>query len=139
MQLFFGKAGCNGCHVPPLLGGTGFANVGTGMQKPKPDWGRFEVTGREEDRGAFKVPILREIAATAPYMHDGSLNTLQQVVEQYDRGSTRTLPDGSPNRWLDPRIRPLNLTAQEKKDLVEFLNALSGEGWQHAKEPDQFP
>jgi cytochrome c peroxidase len=139
LQLFFGKAGCNGCHAPPNFGGTGFANTGTGMQKPQPDWGRFAVTGRDEDRGAFKVPTLREIAGTAPYMHDGSLNTLEEVVEQYDRGGTRTLADGSPNHWLDPRIRPLTLTAQEKKDLVEFLHALSGEGWQHAKEPDQFP
>lgn len=109
------------------------------MDQRSPDWGRFAVTGREEDRGAFKAPTLREIAATAPYMHDGSLNTLEEVVEYYNKGGMRTLHDGGPNRWLDPRIRPLNLTAQEKADLVEMLKALSGEGWQHAQEPEQFP
>lgn len=61
------------------------------------------------------------------------------VVEFYNRGGTRTLHDGSPNRWLDRRIRPLNLSGQEKADLVQFLESLSGEGWRHAQEPEQFP
>jgi cytochrome c peroxidase len=139
MQLFFGRARCSGCHAGPNLGGEGFANTGVGMAKPAPDWGRFEVTRREEDRGAFKTPTLREIAATAPYMHDGSLDTLEAVVEYYNRGGIRTLYDGRPNQWLDPRIQPLSLAAQEKADLVEFLRSLSGEGWQHVQEPKQFP
>jgi len=65
------------------------------------------------------VPTLREVARTAPYMHDGSLATLEEVVEFYDRG-------GNPNPYLDEDIRPLKLTAEEKSDLVEFLRLLSG-------------
>lgn len=139
MQLFFGKAECSSCHTGFNFSDGQFANTGIGMEQPNPDWGRYEVTKREADRGAFKTPTLREIVRTGPYMHDGSLNTLEEVVEFYDRGGTTKLHDGSPNQWLDPRIRPLNLTAPEKADLVEFLFALNGEGWQHAQEPEQFP
>ncbi|HEV3025765.1 MAG TPA: cytochrome-c peroxidase, partial [Pirellulales bacterium] len=69
---------------------------------------------------------------TGPYMHDGSLKTLEEVVEHYNKG-------GIKNPYLDRRIKPLNLTAQEKGDLVAFLKALSGEGWQQIKEPMRFP
>jgi cytochrome c peroxidase len=72
------------------------------------------VTGRESDRGAFKTPTLHDVARSAPYMHDGSLATLEDVVEFYDTG-------GRPNLNLDPDIRPLRLTADEKKALVRFL------------------
>lgn len=139
LQLFFGKARCNLCHAGPNLGGEQFANTGIGLEKQNPDWGRSEVTHREEDRGAFKTPTLRDIAGTAPYMHDGSLNTLEEVVEYYNQGGIQKLHDGSPNRWLDKRMQPLDLTQQEKADLVTFLRSLSGEGWQHAQAPDQFP
>ena len=71
------------------------------------------------DRGAFKTPTLREIACTAPYMHDGSLATLADVVELYDGG-------GHGNPHLDEEIRPLKLTGGEKDALVAFLQALSG-------------
>ena len=71
-------------------------------------------------RGDFKTPTLREIARTAPYMHDGSLNTLDDVVEFYDQG-------GRPNPELDPEIRPLRLSPNEKAQLVAFLRTLSGE------------
>ena len=77
------------------------------------------ITGKKEDQGAFKTPTLREIPQTAPYMHDGSLPTLEEVIEFYNRGA-------NPNPYLDPELRPLNLTTQEKRALVTFLRALSG-------------
>jgi len=80
----------------------------------------------------FKTPTLREIEHTAPYMHDGSLQTLEQVVDFYDKGGVK-------NKNLDENIKPLHLTGQEKKDLVAFLKALSGEGWQNVKAPASFP
>jgi cytochrome c peroxidase len=102
------------------------------MDKPMPDLGRYEVTKREEDKGAFKTPTLRDISRTAPYMHDGSLKTLEDVVEHYNKG-------GIKNPWLHQDVRPLNLSEQDKKDLVAFLKALDGEGWQHIKPPAEFP
>jgi cytochrome c peroxidase len=84
------------------------------------DEGRFAVTGRPEDHGAFRTPTVREVARTAPYMHDGSIPTPEDVIEHYDRG-------GVPNPQLDPEIRPLHLTAEEKHTLVAFLRALIGE------------
>ena len=80
--------------------------------------GRFQVTGVIADMGKFKTPTLRNIALTAPYMHDGSIKTLEEVVEYYDQG-------GEKNRFLDPAIFPLHLTDQEKKDLVDFMKALT--------------
>lgn len=82
--------------------------------------GRFRVTGRDDDVGAFKTPTLREVARTAPYMHDGSLATLAEVTAFYDRG-------GNPNPYLDREIHPLKLTGDEQQALIAFLRALSGE------------
>ena len=81
--------------------------------------GRFQVTGVISDVGKFKTPTLRDIALTAPYMHDGSVKTLAGVVEYYDQG-------GHANPFLDAAIFPLHLTDQEKKDLVAFMQALTG-------------
>jgi cytochrome c peroxidase len=82
------------------------------------DLGRYEVTGDPNDRWKFRTPSLRNVALTAPYMHDGSLTTLEEVVEFYDRG-------GIPNPTLDPKIRPLGLSPTEKKALVSFLRSLT--------------
>ena len=90
------------------------------------------MTKDPKDWGSFKTPTLREIERTAPYMHDGSLKTLEEVVEHYDKG-------GVPNKNLDERIKKLKLTDMEKKDLVAFLKALSGEGWQQIRPPQIFP
>jgi hypothetical protein len=106
--------------------------VGIGMDKPKPDLGRYVVTENEEDKGAFKTPTLREIDRTGPYMHDGRFRTLEDVIEHYDKG-------GIKNPYLDRRLKPLHLTAQDKTDLVAFLKALNGEGWQHVREPKEYP
>jgi len=84
------------------------------------DKGRYLVTGNEEDTGAFKTPTLREIEHTAPYMHNGSIETLEQVIEFYNRG-------GNPNPYLSDDILPLQLTDKEKRDLINFLRSLSGD------------
>ena len=127
-DVFFNKAACDSCHIGFNFTDASFANIGIGMDKKDPDLGRFLVTGRDEDRGAFKTPTLREIEHTGPYMHDGRYRTLEEVVDHYDKG-------GIKNEHLDQRMKPLKLTKQDKSDLVVFLKALSGEGWQHIKEP----
>ncbi len=132
LDVFFNKAKCDQCHFGINFTDGGFYNVGVSMDKPNPDLGRFDFTKREADKGAFKTPTLREIALTAPYMHDGSLATLEDVVEFYNKG-------GTPNPNLDQRMKKLNLTEQDKKDLVEFLKSLSGEGWRHAQPPKSLP
>lgn len=114
LKLFQGKAGCTSCHVGPNLTDERFHNTGVGS-----DEGRFKVTGNPADRGAIKTPTLREVSRGAPYMHDGSIYTLEEVVEHYDKG-------GRANRNLDPEIRPLHLSETEKKALARFLEALTG-------------
>ena len=117
-RLFVGRANCGVCHLAPLFTDHGFHN--TGVSWGSDDLGRMAVTGEEADRGAFKTPSLRNVALTAPYMHDGSIATLEEVIEHYDRG-------GTANPALDKEIAPLGLTAAEKRELVAFLEALTGE------------
>ena len=114
LDVFFNSAHCSACHSGHNFSDDAFHNIGVGINDEKPDEGRYVVTKLLGDRGAFKTPTLREIDRTAPYMHDGRLKTLEEVVEYYDRG-------GTPNPQLDEEIYPLNLTAQEKEDLVLFL------------------
>ncbi len=119
-ELYFGKASCSLCHVGEDLTDELFHNLGVGFDKDKPDLGRFDKTKVEADKGAFRTPSLRNIALTAPYMHDGSLRTLREVVEHYDKG-------GIANPWLSNKMVPLKLTEQEKQDLVRFMEeALTG-------------
>ncbi|MBP88416.1 MAG: cytochrome-c peroxidase [Planctomycetaceae bacterium] len=113
-KLFFGKANCSACHATSSFTDQGFHNVGIGMDKDEPDVGRFAVTDQLGDRGSFKTPTLREIARTAPYMHDGSLKTLEEVVDFYDKG-------GFANPQLDEELLPLEMTKEKKADLVTFL------------------
>ena len=84
------------------------------------DFGRYRVTNRRSDIGAFKTPTLRDVELTAPYMHDGSQKTLLDVVRFYDRG-------GEANPYLDRRISPLNLTDEEMNALVEFMRSLTSD------------
>lgn len=120
LLLFRGKANCSACHVSPLFTDEQFHNTGVAWRDAKfADFGRGATTRKNEDFGAFKTPALREVARTAPYMHDGSLASLEEVVEFYDRG-------GNPNPHLDAEIRPLKLSADEKLALLAFLRALSG-------------
>lgn len=120
LRLFRGKANCVACHLGPNLTDELFHNTGIGFRDGSfADPGRFRVTQNPRDRGAFKTPTLRGIAERAPYMHDGSLATLEDVIEHYDRG-------GIANPHLDEEIRPLHLTAPEKRALAAFLGALTG-------------
>ncbi len=120
LNLFRGKANCVACHVGPNLTDERFHNTGVAWRDGRLlDPGRFAITSKETDRGAFKTPTLREIARTAPYMHDGSLATLEDVIDYYDRGGNR-------NPYLDTELRPLRLTKQEKESLLVFLRALDG-------------
>jgi cytochrome c peroxidase len=132
MDVFFNKAKCDQCHEGINFTTNSYHNLGVGTDKPEPDEGRYAVTKNPQDWGAFKTPTLREIEHTAPYMHDGSLKTLEEVVDFYDKG-------GIKNKNLDPAIKPLHLTEQEKKDLVAFLRALSGDGWREFAPPQKFP
>jgi cytochrome c peroxidase len=90
---------------------------------PAPDSGRLEVTGRPEDLWRYRTPSLRNVALTAPYMHDGSLPTLEAVVRWYDEG-------GAPSPGLDARIRPLGLDDDEVDAIVAFLESLTGDNVQ---------
>jgi cytochrome c peroxidase len=117
LALFRGKANCAACHLGPNLTDEGFHN--TGVSLGGSDLGRVGVTARAADRGKFKTPTLRDVARTAPYMHDGSITTLDDVVNFYDGG-------GKTNPGLDPEVHPLGLSASEKHDLVAFLRSLAG-------------
>ncbi|MCU7803895.1 MAG: SCO family protein [Candidatus Thiodiazotropha sp. (ex Lucinoma borealis)] len=154
-ELFTGKGGCSACHTIgaeyALFTDNQLHNTGTGYresmgirpekqqivvapgvtleversvidrvgEKPPTDVGRYEVTENPHDRWKYKTPSLRNVSLTAPYMHNGSLSTLLDVVEFYDQG-------GVPNELLDPQIRPLHLSQQEKQDLVSFIKSLTG-------------
>lgn len=111
-----GKARCGECHAGINFSDEDFHVLGVGGPDEP---GRGAVTKRPEDHGAFKTPTLREVARTAPYMHDGSFATLAEVVGLYDSGAV-------PHPRLSPRLQPLGLTAGEKADLIAFMEALSG-------------
>ena len=119
-DLFRGRAQCATCHGGPNFTDDRFHNTGVGQHAgAATDQGRYAVSHDERDHGAFKTPTLREVTLTAPYMHDGSLKTLEDVVDFYNKGGDR-----NPN--LDRRMRPLQLSADEKAQLVAFMKALSG-------------
>jgi cytochrome c peroxidase len=116
-DVFVGKANCANCHSGPNFTDDGFHNIGL---KDNDDLGRFAQTPIKISKGAFKTPTLRDVALTSPYMHNGAYSTLEEVIDHYDRG-------GDDKTNLDPNIKPLGLSEQEKKDLVEFLHTLSGQ------------
>jgi len=130
--LFREKARCTKCHSGFNFTDEKFHNLGIGWDDNRVDLGRYMVTGNAEEIGAFKTPTLREVARSAPYMHDGRFKTLEEVVNFYNKGGVK-------NPHQDNLIIPLELTDQEKHDLVEFLRTLNGEGWQHVKAPTSFP
>lgn len=131
-EQVFKRAGCANCHFGFNFSDGRFLNIGVGMDAKNPDLGRYLVTKNPQDRGAFKIPTLREVSKSYPYMHDGSLKTLEEVIDYYDKG-------GTPNPNLSPLMKPLHLSAEDKKALKSFLEALCGEGWQHFSAPDKFP
>ncbi len=132
MKLFFGKANCSGCRTGPNFSDNGFHNLGVSFDKEDPDVGREAHSNLSGDRGAFKTPTLREIAKTAPYMHDGSLATLEEVVAYYSKG-------GTPNEYLDEEIFELKLSDEQQAAIVAFLKeGLSSDDYPDV-EPPQLP
>lgn len=125
-EIFLNKARCFECHFSPDFTGDEFRSIGLFDGKQHRDSGRYLVSRKIEDLGKMKVPGLRNIALTAPYMHDGSFNTLREVIDYYDDPSVR-MPHGI-NR--DTVLQtPLHLTEQEKQDLEAFLYALTDHGF----------
>ena len=117
MKLFMSeKTNCSSCHVPPHFSNFAFEN--NGLYQVYPDSGRIRLTLKEKDRALFKVPSLRNIALTAPYMHDGSIKTLKEVLNHYNQG-------GQAHKHKNKLIRPLQLSEQEIDDLMAFLQSLS--------------
>ncbi len=115
--IFFGeRAQCGSCHSGFNFTDNSFFN--NGLYDTYADPGRQRATFLPEDEGKFRVPTLRNIALTAPYMHDGSLPTLEAVIAHYDSGGSQ-----HPNK--DPRVRPMGLSELEKSDLLAFLQALT--------------
>jgi cytochrome c peroxidase len=149
LELFQGKAQCLQCHHGPLFTDESFHNLGVPMnpvfeqhplyqitlryeQKIKGvpehvyraadrDYGLYYITKREEDKGKFRTPPLREVDRTAPYMHNGVFFTLEEGIDLYDQGG-----GDDPNK--SPLLTPLHLTDGEKKALLTFLESLSGDG-----------
>lgn len=128
----FKKVGCANCHAGFNFSDDRFQNIGIGMDALVPDTGRYGITHQDKDWGAFKVPTLRDVEHSHPYMHDGSLKTLEEVIDYYDKG-------GIKNKNLHPLMRPLHLSEEDKQALVSFLKALNGEGWKNFHEPKKFP
>ena len=119
-QLFFSQeVNCTACHVGANFSDEKYHNLGVGMDREDVDIGRAAITGDDKDTGAFKTPTVRNVEFTAPYMHDGSQKTLEEVVEWYAKG-------GHPNPHLSEKIKKLELTDQDKADLVAFMKACSG-------------
>ena len=118
--VYESRGRCWRCHAGPNYTDEAFHNTGVAALQAQPDPGRFAVTHNEADRGKFKTPSLRGVSRSAPYMHDGSLATLRDVVEFYNGG-------GGKNPQLDPAMRPLNLTPPDVESLVDFLQALDAQ------------
>ena len=113
------KGNCATCHSAPNFTDNGFHNIGLrSYGVAQPDMGRYLIRPVAAAKGAFKTPTLRDIELTAPYFHDGSANTLMDVVEHYARG-------GEVKTDLSPNMKKLQLTQQEKEDLVAFMRALT--------------
>ena len=121
-ELFFSKAKCNECHFTGDFTADEFRGIGLFDGKKHNDSGRYIITKNKADIGKFKVPGLRNIALTAPYMHDGSMNTLREVIDYYDNPG-KMLPNGLNRDSV--LLEPLGLTEQEKQDIEAFLRALT--------------
>jgi cytochrome c peroxidase len=110
---------CTNCHDGVLLTDQQYHNVGIGMDQKEPDVGRFKVTNKPEDTGAFKTPTLRDIAKSAPYFHDGSAQTLGEAVDLM-------LGGGKPNEHLDKKnLQKHDVLPDQREALLEFFNALN--------------
>ena len=151
MNLFFGeKVECHHCHgsfnfndqvvhrksrvVETLFHNTGLYDIDGQGSYPYPNRGVFESTARPEDMGAFRAPSLRNVEVTGPYMHDGSAASLEEVIEQYAQGGRVTASgphrgDGRLNPYKSGLISKIDLSAQDKQDLLSFLKTLTDEAF----------
>lgn len=119
-DLFFsGELGCNRCHSGKFF--TDFAPYNIGLYASYPDVGMFRLTNDETDIGRFKTPTLRNIAVTAPYMHDGSMQTLDEVIDHYATGGKGT--------QVSPKMTKFDITPSQKADLIAFLHTLTDEAF----------
>jgi cytochrome c peroxidase len=132
LEIFERSGECTECHSGFNFTDEKFASLGIGPDGRVPDLGLGEITRKRGDEGKFRVPMLREVVHTGPYMHDGRFRTLDEVLEFYRKG-------GKPGPRLDSRIAPFFLDARAKGYLMEFLQALGGEGWQGIKAPQKLP
>ena len=154
MGLYFGEqTECYHCHSgqnltasfvstssagePEAFFNTGLYNIDGAGGYPADNTGLYELTGEPADMGRFRVPTLRNIAQTGPYMHDGSVATLAEVIEIYNRGgrlieSGDNAGDGAKNPYKSPLVRAMGLTEDQKADLLAFLEALTDEGYAEA-------
>lgn len=117
-QVFKGKANCTACHDGFNFTDNGFHNIGL---PDNTDGGRYEIKPIKVLKGAFKTPTLRDIALTAPYMHNGQYKTLEEVVDHYNSGGVQNMGN------LDPNMKKLNLTEKEKAELVAFMKSLTSD------------
>jgi len=129
-ELFRGKALCIECHTPPLLTDNAFHNIGVPQVGPlKEDVGRYAVTHKIDDMGAFKTPSLYNSASFLFFMHDGAFSTMHQVIEHYNRG-------GDPgNAHQSGLMEPLHLSAKEVSDLIAFMKSLTDPRLNHIHRP----
>lgn len=116
------KAKCFDCHFSPDFTGDEFRNIGLYNGRNLTDRGRYDITKDSADLGRFKVPGLRNVAVTGPYMHNGMFNTLEEVIEYYDQPDSFVSDAINRDTLLQ---KPLRLTVEEKKDLVSFLHSLT--------------
>lgn len=139
-ELFKNDAGCISCHVysagSPFFTDFGFHNTGVSWfpktdlpanERLKPDLGRYWISKKREHTAAFRTPSLRNVARTSPYMHDGSLASLREVIDFYSN-------EPRENPYLDSRMRPLELTERDRSDLIAFLESLSSPDLSSANE-----
>ena len=120
---------CNNCHDGVLFTDQQYHNIGIGMDQEEPDAGRFKVTNKPEDTGAFKTPTLRDIAKSAPYFHDGSAKTLEEAVDIMIGG-------GKPNPHLDTKnLKPHKPLPEQREDLLNFLRSLTVDDCNLTKPP----
>jgi cytochrome c peroxidase len=128
----FQRAKCRECHAGVLFTDQQFHNVGIGMDSEQPDVGRFKITGKDVDMGAFRTPTLRDITHTAPYFHDGSVATLEEAVRLMVAG-------GIPNEFLSAKLEPADLTENEINDMIVFLSSLEQRPTPAVFEPPVLP
>lgn len=117
-ELFKGKANCTACHDGFNFSDNGFHNIGL---KDMEDMGRYNIVPVKVLKGAFKTPTLRDVALTAPYMHNGAYASLEEVVDHYNAGGFKNAGT------MDPNMKKLNLSKSEKKAIVAFLKSLTGD------------